>query len=218
MDSPSAGHFCGGDDALEEELRRVGLEITRLEAARARLIAQAERSGVPQRNGFGSTTGWLIALSGDPHGVCRSRAHTARALVHMPRVRQAFAAGVLSEPRVRMLARTRDTDPDAFTRDEDLLVSHARALPASEFGTALAYWRRLADTEGHLRDADRAHRTRRLHASITWDGMVRVDGDLDPEGGATLLAALRSLTDPAQLDPDDDRTPTQRRADALVEI
>jgi hypothetical protein len=50
--------------------------------------------------------------------------------------------------------------------------------------------------------------------------MVRVDGDLDPEVGETFLTALRSSVD-AEIrcgDPDDRRTPAQRRADALAEI
>ena len=48
--------------------------------------------------------------------------------------------------------------------------------------------------------------------------MVHLNGDLDPEGGLVVLQALRSLTDPANLDPADTRTPAQARADALVEI
>ena len=49
-------------------------------------------------------------------------------------------------------------------------------------------------------------------------GMVRLDGELDPVGGRTVILALRSLADPANLEPGDPRTPGQRRADALVEL
>jgi len=49
--------------------------------------------------------------------------------------------------------------------------------------------------------------------------MVRVDGDLDPEAGETLLTALRAVMDAGSRNgSDDDRTPPQRRADALHEI
>ncbi len=206
------------DAALEQSLLSLGREIARLEAARARLIADAARRGLPQRRGFGSTTGWLMALSGDEHAICRSRVQTARALVHMPLVERALGDGDVSEWRARMLVRARDVDPEAFARDEELLLEHARCLAAREFTIALRYWRRLADADGHVRDHGQAFRARRLHASVTWAGMVRLDGDLDPESGATVLSALRSLTDPAQLDPGDARSPSQRRADALVEI
>src|SRR5438105_6397175 len=50
--------------------------------------------------------------------------------------------------------------------------------------------------------------------------MVRLDGDLDPETGETILTALRAVLDAESRsrDEDDDRTPAQRRADALGEI
>ena len=53
-------------------------------------------------------------------------------------------------------------------------------------------------------------------------GMVRVDGMLDPETGETVLTALRAVTDAemrsrAKGDVDD-RSPAQRRADALGEV
>ena len=61
--------------------------------------------------------------------------------------------------------------------------------------------------------------SRRLHASVSLLGMVRVDGDLDPETGESLLTALRAVLDAeARSGAADDRTPAQRRADALGEI
>jgi hypothetical protein len=50
--------------------------------------------------------------------------------------------------------------------------------------------------------------------------MVRLDGDLDPETGASLLTALRAVMDAeARGQRDEDRrSPAQRRADALGEI
>jgi hypothetical protein len=46
--------------------------------------------------------------------------------------------------------------------------------------------------------------------------MVRLDGELDPETGQTVISALRAIA-PAPA-PRDERTPPQRRADALGEI
>jgi hypothetical protein len=58
-----------------------------------------------------------------------------------------------------------------------------------------------------------------LHASVSLLGMVRVDGDLDPETGESLLTALRAVLDAeSRSGAADDRTPAQRRADALGEI
>jgi len=90
----------------------------------------------------------------------------------MPITRSAFVGGHLSEPRVRMLTDACDTDPAAFGRDEAMLVSQARSLDAHSFPKAVAYWQRLADHEGHLRQAGLAFQRRRLHVSATWNGTV----------------------------------------------
>ncbi|MGZ5295844.1 MAG: DUF222 domain-containing protein, partial [Actinomycetota bacterium] len=60
----------------------------------------------------------------------------------------------------------------------------------------------------------------KLHASVSFLGMVRVDGDLDPETGETLLTALHAVLDAESRSrgQDDVRSPAQRRADALGEI
>jgi hypothetical protein len=206
------------DRALVEELGRVRRVIARLEAQSAELVGEAERRGIPQSDGFGSATAWLIALTGDSPAVCRSRVAVARALREMPATREAFAAGELSEPRVRLLVSACQFAPEVFARDEGLLVQQARTLPARVFPLTVAHWRRLADMDGALADTERAFERRRLHISATWGGMVRLDGNLDPESGALVITALASLAEPQALNPEDRRTPAQRRADALAEI
>ncbi|HEV2141127.1 MAG TPA: DUF222 domain-containing protein, partial [Candidatus Dormibacteraeota bacterium] len=52
--------------------------------------------------------------------------------------------------------------------------------------------------------------------SETLHGMYRLDGWLDPVGGAAFKAAIESLSRP--LGPDDGRSSRQRRADAAVEL
>ena len=60
---------------------------------------------------------------------------------------------------------------------------------------------------------------RRLYTSRTFGGMVRVDGDLDPETGETVLTAIRAVMDgEARSGAEDPRSPAQRRADALGEV
>jgi hypothetical protein len=50
--------------------------------------------------------------------------------------------------------------------------------------------------------------------------MVRVDGDLDPQTGQTVITTLRAVTDAEARGGggEDTRTPAQRRADALGEV
>ena len=78
----------------------------------------------------------------------------------------------------------------------------------------LAEWKRQADPVGAEAEAERLFGQRALHLSPAWSGMVHLNGDLDPESGGVVLAAIRRLAEPAALDPDDPRTrpKTGRRA------
>ncbi len=51
------------------------------------------------------------------------------------------------------------------------------------------HWRERVQASG-LDGADPRRERRSLYASVLLDGMVRVDGDLDPETGESLLTAL----------------------------
>jgi 5-methylcytosine-specific restriction endonuclease McrA len=82
----------------------------------------------------------------------------------------------------------------------------------------VATWRRAAEDARGPEFPERAYERRRLHVSPTLAGMVRVDGDLDPETGQTVISALRAVSDSEVRSHGDLRTPPQRRADALGEI
>jgi hypothetical protein len=91
---------------LADGLRRIGCLSVRADARRAVWVAEAERTDAARKEGFRSTTEWLAALSGEPASVCRSQVAVAEALDGMPATREAFAAGRVSESRVRVLAHT----------------------------------------------------------------------------------------------------------------
>ena len=206
------------DEGLAEEVRRALRESRRWEARRVELIAEADRRGLPDRQGYGSTTAWLMGLSGEPAAVCRSQVAVAAALEDMPETRKAFASGEVSESSVKLLAGAQAVAPEQFARDEAALVAQVAAAPAGRAPRVLAEWKRHTDPAGAEAEVERLHTLRALHLSPAWSGMVHVNGDLDPEAGGMVLAAIRSLAEPASLDPADTRTPAQCRADALAEI
>ena len=136
----------------------------------------------------------------------------------MPATLHALREGVISLSAVRVLAGAREADPAAFAAAEAQLVEAARIHSVHDLQRVAAYWRALIEREQAGEDARRARR--RLHTSVTYQGMVRVDGDLDPETGETVLSALGAVLDAeAHSRTDEDRrSPAQRRADALGEI
>lgn len=138
----------------------------------------------------------------------------------MPVTRRALDEGELSMSGVRVLVGAREADPEAFAGAEAQLVQAARTHSIADLQRVAAYWRQRVERDRAFEGDDALRARRRLHASVTFHGTVRVDGDLDPETGETLLTALGAVLDAESRSPheDDHRTPAQRRADALGEI
>jgi hypothetical protein len=203
---------------LGDLLLRAGRVSSRTDAFRARVIAEAERTDAARKQGFRSTTEWLAALTGEPVPLVRSQVAVAEALQQMPETRKAFAAGEVSESRVKVLAQAQRLAPDQYAQDEAALVAQVAAASARQVPQMLATWKRTTDPAGAEAEAERLHALRALHISRGWSDMVHLSGDLDPAGGLVVLETLRSLSEGAALDAHDTRTPAQARADALVEV
>jgi hypothetical protein len=145
--------------------------------------------------------------------------HLALALEEMPRTRSALEAGDLSLSQARVLVPAHEADPSAFFRSEEVLVQAALIHTMNDLQKVVGFWRERVERDRGL-DIEEGLRARRgLHASVTFGGMVRLDADLAPESGETLLTALRGVLDAeARSGAEDERTLAQRRADALTEI
>ena len=193
-----------------------------LEAERLRRLAEIDRRGLYAHDGHLSTASWLAATHRMTWGAARTCVRVARALEQMPRTRAALQDGEISLAAVRMLVEARAIHPESFAEAEPLLVEAARIHPVGELRRVVACWQDRVEAEQDQGVDPRSAR-RRLHASVTLGGMVRVDGDLDPLTGESLLTALGAVLDaevraPGAGEVTDERTPAQRRADALGEI
>ncbi|MBM3696665.1 MAG: DUF222 domain-containing protein, partial [Actinobacteria bacterium] len=185
---------------------------------RAEYLAEAERVGAARKQGYRSATEWLAALSGEPGSACRRQVAVASALESMPVTRQAFGAGEVSESKVRVLAQAQALAPEQFAKDEKALVDRVKTASAQQTPRLVAAWKRQTNPEGAEAEAERLHQLRTLYLSEGLLGMLHLSGDLDPESGLIVRHALEALADPANLNPQDGRTPAQVRADALVDI
>lgn len=174
------------------ELHRVG-EL--LEMERLRRLAEIDRRRLFERDGHLSAASWLAARFRVGWGAARQHARVARALDDMPATRRALEAGDVSMSAVRVLADAREVDASAFGRAEEQLVDAARIHSISDLGRVVSLWRQCVQRERTADGEEGRRAMRRLHASVTFEGMVRVDGDLDPEAGDTLLTALGAVMD-----------------------
>jgi len=145
------------------------------------------------------------------------RVEVSRRLASLPETTNAFAEGDISYKHAAMIARTAEKLGGKMeAQAESILVTAARDLDPARLRVVTLHLRHCLDPDGVLGDANDAHDLRFLHLSQSLDGVFFVDGRLDAEGGATLRTALNVLSGPPT--PEDYRTPTQRRADALVEL
>jgi hypothetical protein len=208
------------DARIEEDFAELQRAVELLEVERLRRLAEIERRRIFERDGHLSAAAWLASTFKITWGSARQNVRVAHALEEMPKTRRALDDGDLSMSAVRLLVMAREAHPTAFERDEAQLVEAARIHSMNDLQRVAVYWRQAVEREHSLEGDDKLRERRRLHASVSFLGMVRVDGDLDPEAGETLLTALRAVLDAeSRSRPQDDlRTPAQRRADALGEI
>jgi hypothetical protein len=208
------------DARLEEDFGELQRAAELINAERLRRLAEIDRRGSYRRDGYLSAASWLVSTFKVGWGTARGEVRMARALEDMPVTRRALEDGDLSMSAVRVLVDARDADHEAFQTSEATLVEAARIHSMQDVRRVAAYWRQAAEREAGMGGEEKLLERRRLHASVTFMGMVRVDGDLDPETGETLLTALRAVLDAEarSAGTDDGRTPAQRRADALGEV
>ena len=207
------------DARIEEDFAELQRVVEIAEAQRLRRLAVIERRAIHQRDGHLSAASWLATSFRVGWGAAKEQVRVARGLEEMPETRKALDAGELSLSAAQVLVAAREVDPEAFGRCEPQLVEAARIHQVRDLQKVAAHWRQAVERERAVDGEDELRRRRRLHASQTFAGMVRVDGDLDPETGETLLTALRAIMDAeSRSGTDDQRTPAQRRADALGEI
>jgi hypothetical protein len=209
----------------------------RLAASKARLTAAFECRRAYAADGSKTAAAWLARKTHGSPVQMRAQTRLARRLRRMPATTTALADGEISERHAEVLATVawsaRKVVADAFTEAEPKLVDYARTLGFDEFVVAVRYWESLVDQDGVEDQAASDHAARYVHLSQTLGGNWALDGQLDPLGGEEIHTELRRLEnelfkadwaaakaihgDATRLE-DLERTPAQRRADALREM
>src|SRR5712691_5225778 len=205
------------DDAqLGEALIETREVIDRGEAVFASGVRRFETSGQYRADGALSVIAWLRSNCKLSGGAAAERVEVARALDQLPKTEEAFARGDVGYQHVAVMARAAEhVGTAAVAKAEASLLKAAETMDPGQFTGVAKHFEHRVDAAAALVEANRAYERRYLHVSEPTDGMVRLDGLLDVEGGAILRTALNAGMLPGK---DDDRTPGQRRADALVEL
>jgi hypothetical protein len=208
--------------------------LHRLESVVAEASREFDAGGTWANDGARSTAGWIATRCRIREADARRLVRRSRALRELPATRAAFASGVIAPAHVDALSSKRNCRTAAiFERDEPLLVEAASTLRFSQFARVLAHWEQLADPDGSEESAERQRDRRDVFLSPSFRGMWLGQMTLDPISGSIVSGELERIeqelfeadraeaTDRLGTEPrpiDLRRTPSQRRADALVEM
>jgi Domain of unknown function (DUF222)/HNH endonuclease len=190
-------------------------ESVRIAAEAAMLDAFAAGCG-HQADGHGTARSWLrwqARITGP--AASAAMAWTRRLAAH-PRIRDALAAGTVSESWARQIADWSDLLPPTARDAADAILLAAAAAGATLLDLAGLAEEMRARTAAPDRDGDDGGLAdRSLRLDLHYRGAGRLRGDLTPRCAAALQAILDALGKKAG--PEDTRTPPQRDHDALEE-
>src|SRR5256714_2582350 len=173
------------------------------------------RSGPTARTGSVGMIPWLRVNGKLSGSAAAERVEVAHQLQQLPRTEEALARGEIGYQHAVTMARTAQTLGAAQVRKaEPTLLKAAETMDPGQFVGVAKNFEHQVDAQVALTEANRAHDRRYLRIGQPIDGLVRIDGLLDAEGGAVVRTALEPFAKPTK---GDTRTADQRLADALVE-
>jgi hypothetical protein len=173
----------------KDDLAALGEQIAEqavhLDAAMHRLLADLRRfdqAGGWHTQGFSSCAHWLSWRVGWDPATARERVRVAKALVTLPKVEAALAAGTLSYSKARAITRV------ATPAIEPALLKYAEVCTASQLETIC---RKYQSVERRTRNQGRPHpEDRWVIAPSTASGMVCVKAMLCPDEAALLMQVI----------------------------
>ncbi|MCZ3385904.1 MAG: HNH endonuclease [Actinomycetia bacterium] len=169
-------------------------------------------------HGARSTASWLQGALHLAPGEASSHVKVARASRDVLGASlEDLIAGRVTTGHLAAIERSiRRLPPEATPEAAKLLGDLAPLVDVGRLRTAGRALQYAVDPDGALRDCQKQFERRYLQLAPLLDGMVSIDGLLDPEGAAAVDAALAPFLVPAG--DHDLRTAAQRRADGFVDI
>ncbi|BEP13254.1 HNH endonuclease signature motif containing protein [Acidothermaceae bacterium B102] len=190
------------------------------EQVKARWLAEVaafDDQGFATACGAQSTGSFLAAHGHMDAADARRAVVAARTADRLPQLGAMLAAGDLTVDHVAAVGfSTSRVPPEIVTSFDAVFATLAASAKPSDLRVAGKQLQHTYDTDAISRDADHVHATRYLTLAQTFGDAWHLEGLLTPEDGLTLSLVLDALSTSAGTE--DDRTATQRRNDALVEM
>ncbi|MEU8178524.1 DUF222 domain-containing protein [Microbispora hainanensis] len=187
----------------------------RITCALADRVGRVHRARQVKQHGHASTRSWLRTAGGMTVGGAGRLLLLGAELPRLPVVREKFAAGELAAGMVEAIcAAVAGLTDEQATLAEPILVELASKAGAAEVAKAGRHLRAVLDPDGEERDEQADYGRRFLRVRPGKGGGVEGEFYLPRESGARLMTLLQEY---AKKKADgDDRTLTERQADALI--
>jgi hypothetical protein len=204
-------------DDGEIDPKELSSAVDRLQLKFCQVVSRAKARGDHRAMGTEiSAVGWVANTCAMSRNSASDRLCVGEQIESLPQVAQALNAGEIGYQSVAVICHLGEKLAE---KGEQLVeqdwVGWARQYSVHTLRDLARYARHVVDPDGFLKDENENFEQRHLHISQAGH-MFIIEGALDPEGGAALKTAIDALS--KRHAPDDERTPRQRRADALTEI
>jgi len=224
-----------GNDGFAPIAAAMDALAVQLDCTRVGLVQEAESRGVVDASSAPSATDWLLqsCFHLEPADAARTVDLAHHCGLAKNQVMAAAVAGGSLTVRKAMTALRQLGQVEHHLepgKREEALASLTLMAQTGYDRHVIAVGRHLMSLVGADRSLERNEDALRTLTSLKLcplpNGMVAISGQLDPESGAVLTAALDPLTSPNPTAPNpgdvnggrDPRTPDRRRAEALIEL
>ena len=200
-----------------EALKALFRQRNAIDAEIQRRVSRLDRSQAYTADGSLTAKAWLRWNCNLTYGQASDRVEVARQMESLPRTTQALSEGDISFQHASLIARTKQQLGKRWPGDaEEILVTAAKEVNPVRLRCAAIQLRHCLEPDGVLDEANQADDRRFLHLNQTFGGIFVLNGQFGADDGASLKAAIMSVLRPPS--DDDDRSPAQRRADALIDL
>ena len=213
LESAARDFELQADDYVD--LKRLSAVVDRLQGKLCRLADSARERGDHLLVGQSACT-WVANTCSISPTSAADRLCVGEQLKAMPLVAEALSSGQVGYQAASVICHLQKRVSEVDARiEEKMWLVNARKFSLKDLrDLATSVWHGI-DPEGFGRAVEENFERRQLFISET-NGMYRLDGWLEAEGGAAVKTAIDALAKP--LGSTDQRSNKQRRADALVEM
>jgi hypothetical protein len=178
---------------------------------------EAEKSGAHLAGGNITAGSWIARTCGMSVTSAADRLCVGKQLESLLKVAAALSSGEISFQSASALCHLRERlGENAEFFGEDEMLCYARDYSVFDLRKLCRVAWHSANPDGFFKEAEADFSRRYLHISQLSDGMYAVDGQLDPVNGAAFKTAVDVLAN--RKGPEDERTHSQRRVDAVGEL